>query len=133
MYLYGGYEEPQIRSFVNELSRRRVILDVGANVGTHSLAFAQAFDTVHSFEPNSSVWSKFERNLDLNGFENVQLHKVGLGDQSGHFPFYNINNDNDGLGTFLEFQSNTTRLYNCLEKRRLRRATNLSNLQVFSV
>ncbi len=101
MYLFGHYEEELIGLFVSQIpaGRRRTILDVGANVGTHSLAFSHHFKAVHSFEPNPKLWASFEENVRLNGFSNVTLHKLGLADKIGEIPFYNIDNKNAGLGT----------------------------------
>ena len=59
MYVFGNYEKPLIDAFVSFISpgKRGTILDIGANVGTHSLAFAHRFKAVHSFEPNPSLWN----------------------------------------------------------------------------
>ncbi len=102
MYLFGEYEQGSISKFISKIpdNRRGTILDIGANVGTHSLAFAQHFGQVHAFEPNPSLWEHFERNIALNNLHNVQLHKVGLGDSDAELPFYLIDKKNYGLGTF---------------------------------
>src|SRR5580698_2349235 len=103
MYLFGDYEGLEIQQFLNVTSQgpRRVLLDIGANVGTHSLRFARHFNQVHSFEPNPSLWAAFERNVSLNGFHNVMLHNLGLGAEDAELPFYSIDCSNHGLGTFL--------------------------------
>lgn len=103
IYLMGGYEEDQIEAFLKIIPRncRGTILDIGANVGTHSIAFARNFKQVHAFEPNKELWSTFERNVSINGLTNVLLHKTGLGDEKGSVPFYSIAKDNLGLGTAL--------------------------------
>jgi len=103
MYLFGDYEGLEIEQFLNVISAspRRVLLDVGANVGTHSLRFARHFNQVHSFEPNPSLWASFERNVSLNKLHNVMLHPVGLGAEDAELPFYSIECRNHGLGTFL--------------------------------
>ena len=82
VYLFGGYESAQIRCFLSRIpaGRHRTILDVGANAGTHSLAFARVFETVLAFEPNPMLWPQFEQNMVLNGLTNVRLHKLGLAD-----------------------------------------------------
>ena len=101
MYVHGGYEDPDLDAFFGTVpqERRETILDIGANVGTHSLAFARHFNRVHAFEPNPAVWPNFERNVALNGLANVTLHKVGLGGRDGELPFFSISKDNYGLGT----------------------------------
>jgi FkbM family methyltransferase len=105
MYLFGGYEGTLIDLFLAKIPqiRRRVVFDIGANVGTHSLAFARAFDCVHAFEPNPSLWECFERNIKLNGFNDVTLHRVALGDVNGRVPFYVTDTTNFGLGTLSSF------------------------------
>jgi FkbM family methyltransferase len=102
VYLFGNYESDPIAAFLSLIpaNRRRVILDIGANVGTHSLAFAHAFTKIHAFEPNRSLWASFERNVSINGFANVTLHKLGLADRNGELKLYLIAKNNFGLGTF---------------------------------
>jgi FkbM family methyltransferase len=102
LYLYGGYEEPQIEAFLGLIpqSRRNTILDVGSNVGTHALRFACHFKHVHAFEPNPSVFRQLARNLSLNSLSNLQLHNTGLGDRKAKLDFHLIDKPNAGLGTF---------------------------------
>jgi FkbM family methyltransferase len=102
VYLFGNYEEKAIRLFLSSIipGRRGTVLDIGANVGTHSLAFARHFRNVLSFEPNPTLWSAFERNISLNGAGNITLNKVGLGETEGRFILYGIDKMNHGLGTF---------------------------------
>jgi FkbM family methyltransferase len=102
VYLFGGLDEQEIELFLSLVlsERRDIILDVGANVGTHSLRFCRAFRHVHSLEPNPRIWAQFERNIALNQLSNVTLHRVGLGDRDAQLPFYMIQKPNLGLGTF---------------------------------
>ena len=103
IYLMGGYEEDRIEAFLKIVPHdcRGTILDIGANIGTHSIAFARNFKQVHAFEPNEKLWRAFERNVSINGLTNVWLHEMGLGDARGSVPFYSIAKDNFGLGTAL--------------------------------
>lgn len=102
VYLFGGYESALIRCFLSCIpaGRHGAILDIGANAGTHSLAFARVFKTVHAFEPNPTLWSQFEQNMLLNGLANVRLHKLGLADRDSELMLHLIDKPNYGLGTF---------------------------------
>jgi FkbM family methyltransferase len=60
-----------------------VALDVGANIGNHSLFLADIFKRVIAFEPNSLARSILEINLELNEIGNIELRPFGLSDQSG--------------------------------------------------
>ncbi|MGJ0507555.1 MAG: FkbM family methyltransferase [Methylocystis sp.] len=103
VYLFGHYEGDLIALFLSMIGsdRRRVILDVGANIGTHSLAFSKNFQHVHSFEPNPAVCAQFKRNVFINKATNITLHEFGLGSVSEDMPFFSIDKANYGLGTFL--------------------------------
>lgn len=106
LYLFGQYEKELIDLFFKLIprDRRRVLLDVGANIGTHALCFSRCFEQVHSFEPNAMVWPQFERNVALNKKTNIALHKVGLGNIGANQPFYSIDKSNFGLGTFSDIE-----------------------------
>ena len=105
-YLYGGYERREIELFLATIptDRRRTILDIGANVGTHSLSFAKAFANVHVFEPNPLVVDRLRRNVALNHADNIQIHQVGLSDGAGMLDLYAPDGPNQGLGTFLDVE-----------------------------
>lgn len=99
VYMLGGYERSQIEAFLGLVPRKRIALDVGANAGTHTIAFGHAFEKVHSFEPNARMWAQLERNVSLNDIV-ATVHRIGLSDCESELPFYDIGKDNGGLGTF---------------------------------
>lgn len=102
-YLHGGYEREEIGLFLSLVptDRRGTILDIGANIGTHSLRFSQAFERVLSFEPNPLVIHRTRRNVALNPSANIAVHHVGLGDAAAELDMYAPASSNQGLGTFL--------------------------------
>lgn len=68
-----------------------VFIDVGANKGDFSLAAAKiAGDkgTVFSFEPEPENCGWIEKSVRLNGYKNIFLHQVALGNENGSAPFY---------------------------------------------
>jgi FkbM family methyltransferase len=101
IYLYGDYEASYLRALRAFLpqARLRAALDIGANIGTHSVAFARFFASVHAFEPNPTLWPNIERHISINGLSNVKVHKLGLGEKDETLPFYITERDNLGLGT----------------------------------
>jgi FkbM family methyltransferase len=80
------YERDQLeflRDYVLDLDHCRVqtALDVGANIGNHSLFFADLFAKVIAFEPNPLARSILDINLRLNEISNVEVRPVGLSDK----------------------------------------------------
>jgi FkbM family methyltransferase len=62
---------------------RQVALDVGANIGNHSLFLSDIFERVIAFEPNPLARSLLQINLELNRITNVEVKPVGLSDRNG--------------------------------------------------
>lgn len=58
-------------------------IDVGANIGNHSLFFSRHFKRVVAFEPNPVARALLDINLWMNGVRNVEVRAVGLSDAEG--------------------------------------------------
>lgn len=61
----------------------QVAIDVGANIGNHSLFLADIFKHVIAFEPNPLARSILQINLEMNRASNVEVRPVGLSDTPG--------------------------------------------------
>jgi FkbM family methyltransferase len=74
-----------VRGRVLDVSKAagEVALDVGANIGNHSIFFSDIFQRVIAFEPNPLARSLLQINLEMNGIENVEVRPVGLSDRKG--------------------------------------------------
>lgn len=89
---WSGHE-PETSPHFYELARSaRVTLDVGAHVGYFSLlaAFANPAGQVHAFEPLPAVRERLERNVALNGLQNVSVHSAALADRRGRAEFFHV-------------------------------------------
>lgn len=62
---------------------KQVALDVGANIGNHSLFLSDIFERVIAFEPNPLARALLQINLDMNDVTNVDVRPVGLSDRNG--------------------------------------------------
>ncbi|KAJ3025901.1 UNVERIFIED_CONTAM: hypothetical protein HDU68_006522 [Siphonaria sp. JEL0065] len=56
-----------------------VILDIGANIGLHTVFFANAGYEVHAFEPYRATFSLLGCSVTKNNFHKVHLNNFGLG------------------------------------------------------
>jgi FkbM family methyltransferase len=69
IYLLGGFEPRTIRLYSRLIKSGATVLDIGANVGAHTLPLAQLVGPsgrVIAFEPTQYAVSKLRANLDLN-------------------------------------------------------------------
>lgn len=75
----GRFERAGLECLASDLfprmRNRRLCLDIGANIGNHSLAFADYFDRVLAFEPNPRTFKLLAINAELVG--NVAPYRLG--------------------------------------------------------
>jgi FkbM family methyltransferase len=80
---YGYFETELIQLSIEHLTRfPGVIVDVGANIGTYCLELAIRFPEcqIYAFDPVLPTYEELQANIALNGFTNIETHRVGLGD-----------------------------------------------------
>ena len=87
MFFYGTYEEHMSSLISAFVPPGGVAVDVGANVGVHTLAMWKAACTgsrrgiVIACEPNPGVLARLQTNLALNGAGEVVIYPVALLDR----------------------------------------------------
>lgn len=101
---YGVYE-PGVLAFLGDVAANvnpgSVFVDIGANVGLHTLYLAPRVARVHAFEPWPKVCSALRRNIELNALTNVTIHPHGLSDANEQIPYYTPTTANWGTGGFV--------------------------------
>jgi len=63
----------------NNISRKRTMIDIGANIGIFARPSAEQFEQVICFEPVFKNFEVLQKNLE--NYNNVELHNLGLGDK----------------------------------------------------
>lgn len=76
-------------------------IDVGANVGQHSLFMSGRADQVYSFEPVKSTCTVLEQQIRLNNLSNVRVSPYALGASDEMMKFHPGKANNSGIGTFV--------------------------------
>ncbi|MEM5473909.1 FkbM family methyltransferase [Hoeflea sp. AS60] len=84
----GLFEKRELLAFQHFVRHRNVdlatCLDVGANIGNHSLFFARMFKKVVSFEPNDRTFRLLKFNSEL--ADNVVVVNYGLSNRTAELP-----------------------------------------------
>lgn len=82
---HGVWDEPTIeisKALIDLVDRKPVVLDIGANMGTYSIAIARHIylrgGIVHAFEPQRVVYYQLCGNIFLNRFDCVYAHNIAL-------------------------------------------------------
>lgn len=102
VFFFGAYDPLGVK-LMRQLASKidsAVLLDVGANVGTHTLAIAGFVDSVHSFEPYPKALKRLNKHVQLNDASNVQIHEFGLSTENTSREYYENVKGNFGAGSF---------------------------------
>lgn len=104
IYFYGAFEKPLLYFMRDSLQsiagHEGVFVDVGANVGQHSLFMSQLARDVIAFEPYAPVRERLLHQIRLNALRNITVEPMGLSNESTRQAFYAPTGDNAGIGSF---------------------------------
>ena len=80
--LYGRYQLEEIKVFDKYVQEGDTVLDIGANIGTHTLWFANKVGEsgfVMAFEPQRLIFQTLCANMALNSIKHVDCKQLGVG------------------------------------------------------
>ena len=104
IYFHGAFEKPLLfflRDVMQKLSPQEpVFVDIGANVGQHSLFMSRLASQVHAFEPFAPVRERLLHQIAVNQLQHITVHPVGLSDANTRLPFFAPTGRNMGIGSF---------------------------------
>ena len=103
--LYGEFSEGEAVLFLEAVKPGQLVLDIGANIGAHTLVFSKAVGAeghVFAFEPPRLSFQTLFANMALNGITNAACHYKAVGEDIGSIrvPFLDpyVENNFGGLG-----------------------------------
>jgi FkbM family methyltransferase len=102
IYFYS-LKEPAWDNLFSILKKDFVIMDIGANIGFHTLNFARLCNEGHvfAFEPDRISFQMLATNIQQNHFKNVSTFSIALGAHQGKLPFYKMYVNNPGANRIL--------------------------------
>ena len=86
MWKFFAPENDEIAIFKKVVKRGDVVLDVGANIGYHTLELARLVGNegrVYSFEPDYENYSLLIKNVNVNGYRNVRAFQKAVTNETG--------------------------------------------------
>jgi FkbM family methyltransferase len=103
VYFYGAFEKG-ILFLMKEIVKEKqnpIFIDVGANVGHHSLFMSKFCEEIHSFEPYHRSSDMLMSKILFNKCSNIFVHNVGLGEKNEFLDFYAPIGRNIATGSFM--------------------------------
>jgi FkbM family methyltransferase len=104
VFYFGGYElkERDVIAAVLRSIAAPVALDIGANVGAHTIAMSRYASEIHAFEPEPTLAKRLTDRIGTLTHNNVTVHQIGLSDRSGVQTYYfDAEGRNSGVGSFI--------------------------------
>ena len=83
---YGEFSEGEVELFRQIVQPGATILEIGANLGTHTVFLAKTAGprgTLHAFEPQRVIFQILTANVALNALTNVYTYQAAVGRQAG--------------------------------------------------
>ena len=79
------FEQEEMDSIFQYIPQETVMLDIGANVGSHTLYFCNTLNAtkVYAFDPNPEMVEIFKKNMELNKKDNVVITQAAVGESKG--------------------------------------------------
>jgi FkbM family methyltransferase len=93
---YGEFSRGEQDLFCRVIRRGQVVVDAGANIGAHTLLFAQLVGRqgrVYAYEPQRLLFQMLCANMALNRIDNVHARPVALGREAGEVYLKELNPD----------------------------------------
>ncbi len=84
--IYGEYSESEVKLFADVIKPGHCVLDVGANIGSHTLSFARIVGPqglVVAFEPERNNFYTLCANVAVNNLRNVFCFQQAIGNEVG--------------------------------------------------
>ena len=100
------FEQDELKKLDNYIPKNAVILDIGANIGNHTLYWLTSspnnIQKVYSFEPIKETFEILKKNIEINNLDTkAQIFNIGLSDKNTSADINVFNMSNIG-GTSLE-------------------------------
>ncbi len=90
------YEYEMLQDILERAKKDTIIVDIGSNIGNHSLYLAAHGFDIYAFEANQELCDIFKVSIELNGFKKIKLHEFGLSDKKETAVLDNLNSENLG-------------------------------------
>ncbi len=92
--IHGVYEKEEIEVLSKLISSKDHVIDIGANIGNHSIAFSKISKKVYSFEAHPRTFEILKFNT--NKYKNIKIFNIGISNKKGSLFFKNIITTNIG-------------------------------------
>jgi FkbM family methyltransferase len=102
IYFLGSWDKRGMNFLKKNLEPGYVFFDIGANIGAYSLVASKIVGQegkVHSFEPVSAVFERFQENIKLNNITNITANRNAVYQSSQILELFVSSKENAGMSS----------------------------------
>lgn len=139
VFYYGACEKSFLIFFetlFKSLTHRPNVLDIGCNIGHHTLFFSRFANHVYSIDPLETVLKTAQDRISANNIHNVRFFKVGLSNEEKILTYKIPSSNHPGRGSFEPDMNNeakeTTQLQ-VVHASKFLKEKNISNLDFIKI
>ena len=92
--IHGIYEKEEIEVLSKLINFKDHVVDIGANIGNHSIAYSKISKKVYAFEAHPRTFEILKFNI--NKYKNIKIYNIGISDKKGLLYFKKVNSTNIG-------------------------------------
>lgn len=87
---FDTYEHDDFAMIVRLLKPNQTILDIGGNIGFHSVSLGKEFptSTFYAFEPIPKTFAQLKMNIEMNHMQNIHCYNFGFSNEEKDIPFF---------------------------------------------
>ena len=83
--IHGIYEKDEINFLSSIIKRNSIIIDIGANIGNHSIAFSKMANKVYSFEAHPQTFEILK--INCCDYRKIKIYNIGISNKKGFLFF----------------------------------------------
>lgn len=120
--IFGIYEKEQLNKIIDVMKskKKRICLDIGANIGNHSIFLSNFFEKVISFEPHPKTFKVLKFNTE--NIKNIKISNIAVTDKKKFLYFRDEQTHNMGghsAHTKGQFKTQGNKLDNILDAKKI--------------
>jgi FkbM family methyltransferase len=117
--IYGEYAEHEMMLLSKLIEKSQTVVDVGANIGTHTVFFANKVGekgAVIAIEAQPEIFNLLKKNIILNDLKNVDAKNLVIASENYNIKLPAVNYDQDGNFGALSFKIKNIDFYLPIKK-----------------
>ena len=88
IYVFSVWE-PELSKIMDKYANKNeIFIDVGANIGYHSLYASNLFKKIIAFEPLPMAYNQFKESVKINNYKNITVHQLACSNKEGKSRIY---------------------------------------------